>query len=238
MCLLGAQALPKVQDQRSRRLCFHGGRNECFAYGPTIDTEVEGTPPFRELDLISAYAVAMASMGTPDWTGMHDSTDLSEFRPGVLGIAYVRFRFPGWTRFPSLPIVAPNDYGLLYPLEGEAHATASEIAVARRQGAEIDILDGVIVPRRVTRFRQPSMLVIDELQRPPKSAPGSSLPWRMLKAAQFVQRTWPGIKGTSVYNTRTTDNIGPCEVTQRVAATTLSGLPALITGIIGIAPDL
>src|SRR5712691_9058630 len=135
-------------NEKLAALCFHGGCNECFSYGPTIDTEVEGTPPFREFDLISAYAVAMASIKMPDWASMYDSTDLAQFGVGVLGIARVSFRFPTGTRFPSLPVVAPDSYGLIFPLEGEAYATAAEIAVARWQGAEIEILDGVIVPWR------------------------------------------------------------------------------------------
>ena len=173
---------------------------------------------------------------------MHDSTDLSEFRPGVLGIAYVRFRFPGWTRFPSLPIVAPNDYGLVYPLEGEAHATASEIAVARRQGAAIDILDGVIVPWRDDGCR-PFMLVIDELQRRRNQHPKGSLRNEMFKqlANSIYGKLGQGIKGTSVYNTRTDgrSTIGPCEVTNAFLACYVSGLiRALISELLaGIAPD-
>jgi hypothetical protein len=172
---------PKFKSRESLAAdCFHGGRNECFCYGPTIDTDAEGISPFREFDLISAYAVAMASIGMPDWTRMHDSNDLSEFRPGVLGIARVRFSFPGRTRFPSLPVVAPNDYGLIYPLEGEAYATASEIAVALRQGATIEVLDGVIVPWLDDACR-PFMRVIDDLQRHRDQHPKGSLQNEMFK---------------------------------------------------------
>jgi hypothetical protein len=207
--------------------CFHGGRNECFCYGPTLDAEAEGTPPFREFDLISAYAVAMASIGMPDWTGMHDCNDLSEFRPGVLGIARVRFSFPGRTRFPSLPVVAPNDYGLIYPLEGEANATASEIAVALRQGATIEVLDGVIVPWLDDGCR-PFMLVIDHLQRRRDQHPKGSLQNEMFK--QLVNSIYgklgQGIKGTTVYDTRTggRSTIGPCEITNAFLAGYVSGL--------------
>ena len=177
-------------------LCFHGGRNECFCYGPTIDTAAEGTPPFREYDLISAYAVAMASIRMPDWASMHGSTDLADFQVGVLGGARVAFRFPVGIRFPSLPIVAQNDYGLVYPLEGEAYATASEIAVARRQGAEIKILDGIIVPWREDSCR-PFMLVIDELQRRREQHPKGSLQNEMFKqlANSIYGKLGQGIKG-------------------------------------------
>jgi len=222
--------------------CFHGGRNECFCYGPTIDTEAEGISLFREFDLIGAYAVAMASIGMPDWTRMHDGNDLSEFRPGVLGISRVSFRFPNETRFPSLPVVAPNDYGLIYPLEGEAYVTASEIAVARRQGATIDILDGVIVPWCDDGCR-PFMLVIDELQRRRNQHPKGSLSNEMFKqlANAIYGKLGQGIKGTSVYNTRTDgrSTIGPCEITNVFLACYISGLiRALISELLaGIASD-
>jgi hypothetical protein len=221
--------------------CFHGGRNECFCYGPTIDTEAEGIPTFREFDLISAYAVAMASIGMPDWTRMHASRDLSEFRPGVLGIARVRFGFPGRTRFPSLPVVAPNDYGLVYPLEGEAYATASEIAVARCQGATIEVLDGVIVPGLEDACR-PFMLVIDDLQRRRNQHPKGSLRNEMFKqlANSIYGKLGQGIKGTTVYDTRTDgrSTIGPCEVTNAFLAGYVSGLiRGLISELLAGIPD-
>ena len=185
----------------------------------------------------------MASMGMPDWTGMHDSNDPSEFRPGVLGIARARFSFPDWTRFPSLPVVAPNEYGLIYPLEGEAYATASEIAVARRQGAAIDILDGVIVPWCDDGCR-PFMLVIKDLQCRRDQHPKGSLPNEMFKqlANSIYGKLGQGIKGTSVYNTRTDgrSTIGPCEITNAFLAGYISGLiraliSELLAGIASIA---
>jgi hypothetical protein len=233
---------PKFKSKESlAEDCFHGGRNECFTYGPTIDTEVEGKPPFREFDLISAYAVAMASIGMPDWTRMYDSNDLSEFRPGVLGVARVRFSLPSRTHFPSLPVVAPNDYGLIYPLEGEAYATATEIAVARCQGAAIEVLDGVIVPL-LDDVSRPFMLVIDDLQRRRDKHPKGSLQNDMFK--QLVNSIYgklgQGIKGTIVYNTRTDERstISPCVITNAFLASYVSGsIRALISELLSGIPD-
>ena len=228
-------------NEKLAELCFHGGRNECFSYGPTIDTKVEATPPFREFDLISAYAVAMASIRMPDWKGMYDSTDVAQFGAGLLGIARVSFRFPTGTRFPSLPVVAPDDYGLVYPLEGEAYATANEIAVARHQGAEIEILDGVIVPWRDDGPR-PFMLEIDELQRRRNQHPKGSLSNEMFKqlANSIYGKLGQGIKGTSVYDTRTDgrSTIGRCEITNAFLAGYVSGsIRALISELIAGIPS-
>jgi hypothetical protein len=228
-------------NEKLAALCFHGGRNECFSYGPTIDTQVEGTTPFREFDVINAYAVAMASIKMPDWESMYGSTDLAQFGVGVLGIARVSFRFPTGTRFPSLPVVAPDDYGLVYPLEGEAYATATEIALARRQGAEIDILDGVIVPWRDSGCH-PFMVVLNDLQRCRNQHPKGSLPSDMFKqlANSIYGKLGQGIKGTSVYNTRTDgrSTIGPCEITNAFLAGYVSGLiRALISELLAGIPS-
>jgi hypothetical protein len=233
---------PKFKIEESLAIaCFHGGRNECFCYGPTIDADAAGTPRFREFDLIGAYAVAMASMGMPNWTGMQDSNDPSEFRPGGMGMARVRFSFPVGTRFPSLPVVAPDDYGLIYPLGGEAYATASEIAVARRQGAAIEILDGLIVPWR-NDGPPPFMLVIDELRRRRDQHANGSLLNEMFKqlANSIYGKLGQGIKGTSVYNTRTDgrSTIGPCEITNAFLAGYVSGLiRALISELLAGIPS-
>jgi hypothetical protein len=213
--------------------CFHGGRNECFCYGPTLDSGGEGAPLFHEYDLVAAYAVAMASIKTPDWVGMYDCTDPAEFAAGALGIARARFRFPNDTRFPSLSVVALNDYGLIFPLEGEAFATASEIAVAVRQGAEIEILDGVITPWRDDGCR-PFMVVIHELQRRRNQHPKGTLQNEMLK--QLVNSIYgklgQGIKGTSVYDTRTDGRsiITPCAITNAFLAGYVSGLIRALIG--------
>jgi hypothetical protein len=228
--------------------CFHGGRNECFCYGPTVDTDAEGTPPFREYDLISAYAVAMASIRMPDWggfgppdgTGMYHCSDLAAYAADTLGIARVSFRFHDGTRFPSLPVVAPHDRGLIYPLEGEAYVTAAEIAVARRQGAHIEILDGVIIPWRDGGCR-PFMTVIEELQRRRQQHPKCSLPNEMFKqlANSIYGKLGQGIKGTSAYNTRSDsrEKIGPCEITNPYFAAYIAGMiRALISELLAGIP--
>ena len=215
--------------------CFHGGRNECFAYGPTADG------PYFEYDLISASAVAMASIAMPHWDRMRDSDDVAEFQPGGLGVARVGFRFPEGTRFPSLPVVAPDAYGLIYPLAGEAYATATEIAVARRQGAAIDVLDGIIVPWR-DDVRRPFAMVIAELQRRRNEHPKGSLPNEMFKQMgnSIYGKLGQGLSGANAFDPRTEEHvtIDPCAVTNAYLASYITGLiRALISELIAWIPN-
>jgi hypothetical protein len=168
-------------------------------------------------------------------------SDPAQYRAGVLGIAQVRFRFPDNTRFPSLPVVAPDDYGLIFPLEGEAYATASEIAVARWQGAQIDILDGVIIP-----WHQgdccPFIVVLADLLQRRQQYPKGSLPNEMRKqiANSIYGKLGQGLKGTKAYNTRSDsrEKVGTCEITNAYLAAYVSGLiRALISELlVGIPP--
>ena len=62
-----------------------------------------------------------------------------------LALAYVEFKFPSDTRFPSLPVRGSND-GLFYPLTGFSYCSAPEIEVALNLGCEITVKHGVIIP--------------------------------------------------------------------------------------------
>jgi hypothetical protein len=221
---------------------YHGGRNECFWYGPTIDTDAEHQPPFREYDLISAYVTVLASLRVPDYANARPSSDPADFAPHVLGFARIRFRFPERTRFPSLPVPAADDHGLIYPLEGETYATAPEIAVARRHGARIDILDGVILPWRRDGSR-PFRAVIDDLIRRRAQHPKGSLPNEMYKQLgnSLYGKLGQGLKGRTAYNTRFDrhERIGPSEITNPYLAAHVTGFvrAAVSEMIAGIPPD-
>jgi hypothetical protein len=118
---------------------YHGGRNECYAYG------VSPSADWRDFDLEGAYTTAMAAIRTPDFDGVFQSTDPSDYRADLMGFAHVRFKFPDGTRFPNLPVRC-GVRGLVFPMEGETHCCSPEIALALAMGAEITIIYGVIVP--------------------------------------------------------------------------------------------
>jgi len=207
-----------IHEELAKR-CFHGGRNECFWYGPTSEMSPDLYAPvvvdyegdrwigeilFREFDLASAYATALASLRIPDYDNARTTTDLADFRPDQLGFARVNFSFPPeTTRFLCLPVVASDERGLVYPLSGEAYVTAPEIALARHMGAEITVLDGVVIPW-IEDSPQPFELVIGELSRRRAKHPKGTLQNEMFKQLgnSLYGKLGQGIKGTTSYNTR------------------------------------
>lgn len=119
--------------------CYSGGRNECYAFGPTI------IGIYNDFDLAGAYTTGMVDLHHIDYDNFWYSKDTADFVGHVLGFAYVRFAFPEGTRFPSIP-VRNSQGGLVYPLTGFSYCTAPEIEVALNLGGQIDILHGVIFP--------------------------------------------------------------------------------------------
>jgi hypothetical protein len=245
-----------IYEELAKR-CFHGGRNECFWYGPTSEMSPDLYAPvvdgwegenwigpilFREFDLAAAYATALASLRIPDYDNARTSTDPADFRPDQLGFARVSFHFPPeTTRFPCLPVIASDERGLVYPLSGEAYVTAPEIALARHMGAEITILDGVVIPW-IEDSPRPFELVIRELSRRRAKHPPGSLQNEMFKQLgnSLYGKLGQGIKGTTSYNTRDDRRveIGPSSITNPYLAAHVTGLiRALVSEMIASIPD-
>jgi hypothetical protein len=139
--------------------CYSGGRNECYAFGPT-DVGV-----YNDYDLAGAYTTGMVDLRHIDYENFRVSHDPADYVGHVLGFAYVRFTFPDGTRFPSLP-VRNRDNGLVYPLSGFSYCTAPEIEVALNLGCDIEIKHGVVIPWRDgdDRLFEPYVLGIRELR--------------------------------------------------------------------------
>ncbi|MBI5800259.1 MAG: hypothetical protein HZA92_05960, partial [Verrucomicrobia bacterium] len=117
--------------------CFHGALNVQFLFGAgPIGT-------WLDVDLAGAYTTAMSLIGMPDWERLRSSTNLDDYGPLTLGFSYVRFRFPPGTIHPCLPVA--TDHGPLFPLTGESCCCAPEIYLARRLGATVEILHGVVL---------------------------------------------------------------------------------------------
>lgn len=134
-----------VRPEASRHLfetlateCFHGGLNVQFLFG----AGPMGT--WLDVDLAGAYSVAMSLIGMPDWERLRSSTNLDDYGPLTLGFAHVRFRFPPGTRYPCLPVA--TEHGPLFPLSGTSFCCSPEICLARKLGAHLEILHGVVLP--------------------------------------------------------------------------------------------
>jgi hypothetical protein len=231
--------------------CYLGGRNECFAYGPTANmqdprgavyTPIDDIPvTFREFDLKAAYATAMASLQIPDYEAARLTTDPADFKPDEMGFACLRFQFPPTTRFPCLPVVSTNEHGLIYPLSGEAYVTAPEIALARHMGAEITILQGVIVPWVVNSLRPYEMVIKEFARRRAEHADGTvqNALYKLLGNSLYG-KIGQGLKDKTVFDT-TEEHlklIPPSKVTNPFLVAHVTGLVrALVSEFIASIPD-
>jgi hypothetical protein len=124
---------------------YHGGRNECFYHDPTPVGD------WYDYDLPGAYTTALVALRPVDYRRIRQEADPDAFGIDDMGVAWITFRFPAGTRFPCLPVRAANG-GLVFPLEGRqedrVYACAPEIYLARRMGAEIEIIQGFKAPWR------------------------------------------------------------------------------------------
>jgi len=227
---------PKVTIyQATAQLAFYGGRNETFWYGPTPVGD------FREYDLTSAYATALSSLQILDYSAARHTQDPDDYGPDKVGFAWIKFRFPEGTRYPSLPVMANDQRGLVYPLSGVTFATSPEIAVALHLGAEIEILHGVVIPFVVNSTR-PYQGAISELNDRRWQHPDKSFENEMYKqiSNSIYGKTCQGVKGKKAYNTRTDEHeeIGKSRITNIFVAAHITGLiRALLSELIaGIPP--
>ena len=181
--------------------CYSGGRNECYAFGPT-DVGV-----YNDYDLAGAYTTGMVDLRHIDYENFWVTHDPADFVGHVLGLAYVKFAFPKSTRFPSLP-VRNRDNGLIYPLTGFSYCTAPEIEVALGLGCSITIKHGVIIPwlDGDHRLFEPYVLRIRDLR---KSYVKGSLDelYAKLLGNGLYGKTAQGLKKKTVFEAQTMKSV-------------------------------
>jgi hypothetical protein len=203
--------------------CYHGGRNESFAFGPTR------TGDWIDYDLCAAYPTALASIGSPAWDAAYGTTTPSDFTDRVLGFARLRFQFPKSVRFPTLPVRAPGK--LIFPLSGECYATAPEIALAQSLGATITIHDGFVIP--CNTVEKPYYPTIQKSLNHRKAAEkaGNEVVTRLHKA---IASSIAGKMGQGLPPKRDSKDhsrkVPPCRLTQAFLAAHLTGM---IRGAVG-----
>ncbi|MCZ6576635.1 MAG: hypothetical protein O6950_09365 [Gammaproteobacteria bacterium] len=214
---------------------YHGGRNEYFRFGPTAEGD------WYEHDLTSAYVTAMAALRVPDYRKAHTTTDPHDFRPETLGFAHIRFRFPAHTLFPCLPVLAPHNRGLIYPLEGETVVPAPEMALALCMGAEIEIHHGVIVPWADCDVRPFEEVIREVNQRRARYEKGTVYNelWKQVGNSLYG-KLGQAVNERRVFNTRTGQNepIPPSKITCPFLAALVTGLTRAVMSelLIGVPP--
>lgn len=205
--------------------CYHGGRNECFLFGPTsIST-------FNDFDLSGAYTTGLVDLFALNYAEARMTCDPADFVGHVFGLARVSFKFPAHTRYPSLPV--RTDYGLMFPLSGESYCTAPEIEVALRMGCQIEILQGVIIPWADTQTRifEPFVALVREMR---KSYPKKSFEERLWKELgnSLYGKLAQGLRGKTAFDTTSGLNkpIAPSAITNPYFAAHVTGLIRALLG--------
>lgn len=216
---------------------YSGGRNEAFMGGATPARNI------YDFDLASAYTTALVDLRRIDYDQPpRMSNKLDDFEGHVLGFAHVRFQYPAGTRFPGLPVQS-IERGLYFPLAGESFCGAPEIAVARRQGCQIEILEGVIYPWKDgdERIFEKFVIQIRDKRNAAKKAKQESaqLYYKLLGNALYG-KTAQGLKEKRVFETGTEKSIKlpPSPITHAaMAAHTTSFVRATLAEILHAIPD-
>lgn len=211
--------------------CYSGGRNEQYLFG----AGVEGT--WTDWDLSGAYATAMSIIGLPGWHAIRQTRDLDEFQPQTMGFARLRFRFPVNTLFPCLPIRTP--VGLVFPLEGESYCASPEVYTALRLGAQLEIVDGFILPASFN-VRPFEAFVIECTRRRKQYVKGSldELLWKELANSTYG-KTAQGLRRKRVFDSRSGERVDlpPSQITNPYfAAFTTSLVRAVLGEILAALP--
>ncbi|MFF8801430.1 MULTISPECIES: DNA polymerase [unclassified Methylobacterium] len=207
---------------------YLGGRNECFFCGPTSEDV------YYDYDLPAAYTTAMCAIRPLDYEGVRTSKDLDDFKVDVLGLAHVRFRFSDPTRFPCLPV--RTDHGLLFPLEGESVCASPELALARRLGAEIEIVNGLIIPwASDDRLFEPFTRMIQRKRRDAQAVYGKgSLEDKLFKEIgnSLYGKTAQGVHPKRVFNSRKgfTEELRPSAITNPYFAAYVTSFIRAVVG--------
>lgn len=212
--------------------CYSGGRNECYAFGPTDVGE------YNDFDLAGAYTTGMVDLRYIDYENFRVSYDPADYVGHVLGFAYVQFAFPEGTRFPTLPVRNLNN-ALIYPMSGFSYCSAPEIEVALSLGCVLEIKHGVVIPWRDgdDRLFEPYVIGIRALR---KSFVKGSLDelYAKLLGNGLYGKTAQGLKKKNVFEAQAMKSIelAPSAVTNAAIASHTTGfiravLSELITSI-------
>ena len=177
--------------------CYHGGRNECYLFGPTQ------VSIWNDFDLAGAYTTGMVDLRHFDYSGVKFTTNPEDFRGHTLGFAWVKFSHPETVRYPVLP-VRHERLGLVFPMAGESYCTAPEIEVALSLGCEIEVLHGIVYTWKTgdERIFEPFTKRIRELRA---AHPKGSLPeqYAKLLGNSCYGKTAQGLRETGVFESRT-----------------------------------
>ncbi len=226
------QFIPEVSASENLVIdAYHGGRNESFFFGATPEDD------WRDIDLKGAYSTAMATIRQPVWKRVEHTTDVDRYDLDTMGFAYVYFVFHQEMRFPGLPV--RHDGSLFFPREGRTHATASEIALARLQGARVEVLDGVVVPLEQDNYPiREIVLKATQSRNNAKTTLENKLYKELINS--FYGKFAQGLRRSRGLNTRSgeIEDLPPSKITQAYFAAHITGLVrAVLSEIMNRIPE-
>lgn len=214
--------------------CYHGGRNECYLFGPT---EIS---IWNDFDLAGAYTTGLVDLRHIDYGSVKQIKNPEDFRGHTLGFAWVRFSHPESVRYPVLP-VRHERLGLVFPMAGESYCTAPEIEVALNLGCKIEVLYGVIYQWKTgdDRIFEPFTKRIRELRA---AHPKGSLPeqYAKLLGNSCYGKTAQGLREKRVFESRTmkTEKLPHSQITNAaMAAHTTGFVRAVLAEVLNGLPE-
>jgi hypothetical protein len=224
---------------------YRGGRNQAFAHGVF---EAPAGRLWNDVDIASAYTVAMAGIPSIDWDSASMPTSLAEIATlDAATVAQVNFRFPENTRFPCLPV--PAGAGLLFPLAGETTTTGAELLAALNMGAKLEVITAMRFEffegtheyaeftRKITALRASFKMTNPLFEKLVKTA-GNSLYGKIAQAVAGMRSRDPD--RTKLFDTITGDRheLPPSAVTSPVhAAMTTAMIRAVLSEILSRLPS-
>lgn len=203
--------------------CYHGGRNECYTFGPTQ------VSVWNDFDLAGAYTTGLVDLCPVDFDNFWYTKDERAFVGHVVGFALVDFEFPMDTKFPCLPVEGSNG-GLFYPLSGRSYCTAPEIEVALSMNCSLKVLHGVIIPWREDKdgsdpriFEEFTTWIRDLRRSFTKGSPDEL--YAKLIGNSLYGKTAQGLKKKTVFDTHGMKSIElpPSKITNAVIAAHTTG---------------
>lgn len=147
----------------------------------------------------------------------------------------MQFRFPETVRYPCLPVRA-GSRGLYFPLTGESYCTAVELSLAVRLGAEIEILQGVVVPWAGDGEERLFEDFVREVRgrRLDAKARGDEFHDKLIKTVgnSLYGKLAQGFKRGTSYDTRRGERVehSPSQISNPYMAATVTGF---IRGVVG-----
>lgn len=170
------------------------------------------------------------------WNEARSAGDTGLEKYIIPGFARVHFQFPEDCLYPCLPVRHPH-FGLIYPLEGDTDATASEILLALEAGAKIEALTSVELPVRTDKNGRPVRFFLNHLRKllaaraqykKDKKNPASVVMEKLCKefANSFYGKFAQGVNPRSVVQVSgESEALGPSKLTESSVAAMATGLP-------------